>query len=47
MIMQHGFGRSSEFWYRWVPYVSRHFRVVRPNLRGFGQSPVDFDTKTG
>lgn len=27
--------------------MSRHFRVVRPNLRGFGQSPVDFDTKTG
>ena len=47
MIMQHGFGRSSEFWYPWVPFVSRHFRVVRPNLRGFGQSPVDFDTTTG
>lgn len=47
LILQHGFGRSSNLWYRWVPYLSRFFRVVRPNLRGLGKSPVDFDTQTG
>ncbi len=47
IILQHGFGRSSNLWYRWVPYLSRHFKVVRPNLRGFGDSPVDFDQSTG
>jgi 3-oxoadipate enol-lactonase len=47
IILQHGFGRSSNLWYRWVPYLSRYFKVVRPNLRGLGQSPVDFDPLTG
>jgi 3-oxoadipate enol-lactonase len=43
IILQHGFGRSSRFWYSWVPYLSRFFRVVRPDLRGLGQSSADFD----
>ena len=47
LILQHGFGRSSNLWYRWVPYLSRFFRVVRPNLRGLGKSPLDFDPETG
>jgi len=46
-ILQHGYGRSGWFWRRWVPYLSRHYRVVRPDLRGFGQSPLDFDPETG
>jgi 3-oxoadipate enol-lactonase len=46
-ILQHGFGRSAWFWRRWVPCLSRHYRVVRPNLRGFGDSPLDFDPMTG
>lgn len=41
MILQHGYGRSSQFWRSWVPYLSRFFRVVRPDLRGHGQSHVD------
>ena len=43
LILQHGNGRSSEFWYRWVPYLARFYRVVRPDVRGLGQSPADFD----
>ena len=43
LILQHGFGRSSRFWYSWVPYLSRFFKVVRPDLRGLGQSSADFD----
>jgi 3-oxoadipate enol-lactonase len=38
LILQHGNGRSGRFWYRWVPYLSRFFRVVRPDMRGLGQS---------
>ncbi len=47
MILQHGFGRSAELWYPWIPYLSRHFRIVRPDIRGLGQSPMDFDLATG
>ncbi len=47
LILQHGFGRSARFWYAWVPYLSRYYRVVRPDLRGFGQSPPDFDAQQG
>jgi len=41
MLLQHGFGRSSRFWYRCVPYLSRFYKVIRPDLRGFGRSAAD------
>ena len=43
IILQHGFGRSSRFWYSWVPYLSRFYKVVRPDLRGLGKSATDFE----
>ncbi|HEY4301625.1 MAG TPA: alpha/beta fold hydrolase [Candidatus Didemnitutus sp.] len=43
LILQHGNGRSSRFWYSWVPYLSRFYRVVRPDARGLGRSSADFD----
>ena len=43
LILQHGFGRSGKFWHSWVPYLARWFKVVRPDVRGLGQSPADFD----
>lgn len=43
VILQHGHGRSGRFWYGWVPYLSRFYKVVRPDLRGLGQSSADFD----
>lgn len=43
LILQHGNGRSSKFWYSWVPYLARYYRVVRPDVRGLGQSSADFD----
>lgn len=45
LILQHGYGRSGKFWYSWVPYLSRFYRVVRPDLRGLGRSeaPADLD----
>jgi 3-oxoadipate enol-lactonase len=36
---QHGDARSHCFFKAWVPHLSRHFRVIRPDLRGFGNSP--------
>ena len=46
VILQHGHGRSGRFWYGWVPYLSRFYKVVRPDLRGLGQSSADFDIAT-
>lgn len=43
IILQHGYGRSGRFWYSWVPYLSRFYKVVRPDLRGLGQSEVPAD----
>ena len=47
ILLQHGYGRSSKFWYRWVPYLTRFYKVVRPDLRGLGRSSKDFDLTTG
>jgi 3-oxoadipate enol-lactonase len=47
LILQHGFGRSADLWYRWVPYLARHYKVIRPDLRGLGKSGRDFDLSTG
>jgi 3-oxoadipate enol-lactonase len=38
VMLQHGFGRSGNMWYGWVPHLSRDFRVLRMDLRGTGQS---------
>jgi 3-oxoadipate enol-lactonase len=43
LLLQHGNGRSSRFWYSWVPYLSRFYKVVRPDARGLGMSSADFD----
>jgi 3-oxoadipate enol-lactonase len=47
LILQHGFGRSGRFWYSWVPYLARFYKVVRPDIRGLGQSSADFDLERG
>ena len=47
LVLQHGNGRSGAFWYRWVPYLARWYRVLRPDLRGLGQSGRDFDLTSG
>ena len=45
IVLQHGFGRSSRIWYSWVPYLSRYYRVIRPDLRGLGRSSRAFDVQ--
>jgi 3-oxoadipate enol-lactonase len=47
LILQHGYSRSSRFWWSMIPYLSRFYRVVTPDLRGLGESSRDFDLETG
>lgn len=47
LLLQHGYGRYSRFWYSWIPYLSRFFRVLRPDMRGFGRSREGFDRTQG
>ncbi len=45
ILMVHGNAESSASWYAWVPTLARKYRVVRPDMRGFGAStpmPRDF-----
>jgi 3-oxoadipate enol-lactonase len=43
LVLQHGNGRSSRFWYRWVPYLSRFYKIIRPDARGLGLSSAELD----
>jgi 3-oxoadipate enol-lactonase len=43
VVMVHGNSESSQAWSRWVPHLARHYRVIRPDLPGFGQSPEPAD----
>ena len=38
LLMVHGLAESTDAWRGWVPYLARHFRVVRMDVRGFGKS---------
>jgi len=46
LILQHGNGRSGAFWYRWLPRLSEHFVVIRPDMRGVGRSSKVDDANT-
>lgn len=38
VVMLHGLAESGEAFRRWVPYFASHHVVVRPDLRGYGDS---------
>ena len=45
ILLLHGNAESSAAWYGWVPALARRYRVVCPDMRGFGAStpmPRDF-----
>jgi 3-oxoadipate enol-lactonase len=45
VLLLHGNSESGTVWYGWVPRLAREYRVVRPDMRGFGASspmPSDF-----
>jgi pimeloyl-ACP methyl ester carboxylesterase len=45
VLLIHGNNESGYAWYGWVPHLARQYRLVRPDMRGFGEStpmPRDF-----
>jgi 3-oxoadipate enol-lactonase len=45
ILLLHGNAESSAAWYGWVPQLAHRYRLVRPDMRGFGAStpmPRDF-----
>jgi 3-oxoadipate enol-lactonase len=45
ILLLHGNAESGLAWYAWVPKLARQYRVVRPDMRGFGGStamPEDY-----
>ena len=47
LVLQHGYSRSSTFWYSMIPYLARFYRVVCPDLRGLGKSTEGFTLEKG
>ena len=44
ILMLHGNCESGAVWFGWVPHLARDFRVIRPDMRGYGRStPVARD----
>ncbi|HYC46193.1 MAG TPA: alpha/beta hydrolase [Burkholderiales bacterium] len=40
LILIHAAMGSSRRLYKWIPTLSRHFRVVRPDMRGHGETQI-------
>jgi len=40
VVLVHGNAESSRAWYAWVPQLGVRYRVIRPDLPGFGRSPA-------
>jgi pimeloyl-ACP methyl ester carboxylesterase len=40
VVMHHGMAKSHKLWFAWVPIIARHYRVIRYDMRGMGQSDV-------
>ncbi len=38
ILMLHGNAESGSVWFGWVPHLARNLRVIRPDMRGFGES---------
>jgi len=38
ILLLHGNNESGAAWYGWAPHLARKFKVVRPDMRGFGAS---------
>ena len=40
VVMHHGMAKNHKMWFGWVPVIARHYRVIRFDMRGMGQSDV-------
>ena len=38
VVLHHGMAKNHKLWFAWVPILARHYRVVRFDMRGMGQS---------
>jgi len=38
IVLMHGVAETSDAWYAWIPHLSRRYRVLRFDVRGFGRS---------
>ena len=46
IILIHGIAESGDAWHGWVPHLARNYKVIRLDLRGFGDStpmPLDYE----
>jgi len=45
VVFLHGAQETGEIWYGWVPRMAQRFRLIRPDLPGFGRStaPPNFE----
>jgi pimeloyl-ACP methyl ester carboxylesterase len=43
VLLIHGASSTSLAWFGWVPHLARQFRVIRPDLRGYGRSSIPED----
>jgi alpha-beta hydrolase superfamily lysophospholipase len=41
ILFLHGFGANKDNWTRFSKYLTPHFRVIAPDLPGFGESTRD------
>ena len=40
ILLIHGVADTSKAWFAWIPHLARRYRILRPDLRGFGQSTI-------
>ncbi len=40
VVLHHGMAKNHKLWFGWVPVIARHYRVLRYDMRGMGQSSV-------
>jgi len=45
LLLLHGFGANKDNWTRVAKYLTPHFRVIAPDIPGFGESTRDMDAK--
>ena len=38
VVLHHGMAKNHKLWFGWVPTLARHYRVIRFDMRGMGQS---------
>ena len=40
VVLHHGMAKNHRLWYAWVPVLAAHYRVIRFDARGMGESTI-------